>query len=439
MKLFGSTSRRKHEAQTHVMQDEIFDTDKIKNANTTVSTAEKTKKKSKKAKKGKKLLKLFIILAVLAGIYLFLVFTPLEPVSSLRDAYIETAMSTMEHQWMAEWFIPKSVIDDTMLKVQSFQEHQNGVESSWKDGTSSQLSKTLEGKADFFNIFWELDRDSFNDYIDEHPKVIKKGWDNIYINEAGLDDEGTSIKTTQGEQVLAIDAKNKILIVRVEGKNYMGVLAIAKDPSMLGCRVSKSLGSYGELIGDIVEDNGAVLGMTASAFVDVDGVGNGGLLDGYARCDGKDYGNHYNYSSKRIELHEDNLMYIKDYTSAVSSDTTDAVEFRPALVVDGQELVNQYSGLASINPRACIGQSDKGEILMLVIEGRLVGRSLGCDLSECTKILLEHNAYQAMNMDGGTSAIMWYKGEYLTKCSNSAIDSRPLPNAWVYGPDVNDD
>ena len=63
--------------------------------------------------------------------------------------------------------------------------------------------------------------------------MTANGWDNIYINEAGLNDDGTDIYTAMGERVLAVDAKNKILLVRVEGSGYQGVLAIAKDPSQL--------------------------------------------------------------------------------------------------------------------------------------------------------------------------------------------------------------
>ena len=40
---------------------------------------------------------------------------------------------------------------------------------------------------------------------------------------------------------------------------------------------------------------------------------------------------------------------------------------------------------------------------------------------------------QAMNLDGGTSAIMWYDGEYVIQCSNEALpEGRTLPNAFVY-------
>ena len=44
-----------------------------------------------------------------------------------------------------------------------------------------------------------------------------------------------------------------------------------------------------------------------------------------------------------------------------------------------------------------------------------------------------YGCYQAMNMDGGTSAILWYDGEYVTRCSNTSNkEGRYLPNAWVY-------
>ena len=117
----------------------------------------------------------------------------------------------------------------------------------------------------------------------------------------------------------------------------------------------------------------------------------------------------------------------------MSDDATDAMEFTPALIVDGKTVVDSSCGWTAINPRASLGQSDRGEILMLVIEGRLT-TSLGTDVMECAAILARHSCMQAMNMDGGTSAILWYNGRYVTRCSNTALPAgRLLPNAWVYG------
>lgn len=397
----------------------------------------KASKKEKKKKRsfGARLRRLIITLLVLAGMYLFFVYTNIPAIASLRDAYIETAMSTMSHQWMAEWFFPDSVIQKVVNRVETAQQAQEGMESKWDkktDKDSDKNNKNLSEEEQFYELFWEIDRETFEDYLKDHPEVLADGWDKIYINEAGIDDNGTSIWTTTDEQVLAVDAENEILLIRVEGSGYQGVLAVAKDPSRLSCTPAQNVGSYGEHLEDIMKRTDSILGMTGSGFIDENGNGNGGEIVGYALCEGKSYGTQVGYPYKRIELRKDNLLYVVDSSSPVNSEATDAVEFAPALVIDGTGLVDQLSGYTSINPRACIGQSSKGEILMLVIEGRLPTRSFGCGLPECTEILLKHDAYQAMNLDGGTSAIMWYNGEYVIKCSNTNITCRTLPNAWIY-------
>ena len=73
-------------------------------------------------------------------------------------------------------------------------------------------------------------------------------------------------------------------------------------------------------------------------------------------------------------------------------------------------------------------------MLLLVIEGRMPERGiLGTSVNECSAILARHGAVQAMNVDGGTSAIMWYDGQYVTRCNNLALPGgRALPNAFVY-------
>ena len=134
-----------------------------------------------------------------------------------------------------------------------------------------------------------------------------------------------------------------------------------------------------------------------------------------------------------MELHLDNRLYITDANSAYSADCTDATEWTPALIVDGKLVVlEDNGGYTALNPRACIGQTKDMSILFLGIEGRNID-SVGCDANECAEILARYNAYQAMNVDGGTSAILWYHGEYIMKCSNENLpEGRRLPNAWVY-------
>ena len=60
----------------------------------------------------------------------------------------------------------------------------------------------------------------------------------------------------------------------------------------------------------------------------------------------------------------------------------------------------------------------------------------GTSVNTCADILLAYGCRNAINMDGGSSAILWYDGEYITQSSSVTLrytGGRPLPNAWVYG------
>ena len=401
--------------------------------------AKKAKKPKKKKSLGHRLLILFLVLAILAGLYLTAVYSDIPFIAKWRTAYIQTAMNTLSHQWLATAFIPRSVIDKVVAEMEAAREAQIGVNSEWDEGEVESRNPTLtdtkgmsKEEITFYNLFWEVDVPSMQAYIKEHPDALAAGWSRINIDKSALTDNGTSIRTIQGEQVLAIDAQNEILIAREKGSTYRGVLVIMKDPSRLSLQAASTLGSVGQVCGKIAEAHGGVIGMTGSGFIDPGGTGNGGTLAGYAMCNGKSYGGHMGYGYKRLELHEDNRIYIRDSDSEVSPGTTDAVEFSPAMIIDGETVVNARSGFSDLQPRACLGQSKYGEIIALLVEGRLT-TSVGISVPDCAAIMAKHDCMQAMNLDGGTSAMIWYKGKYIMRSSNPALTAgRTLPNAFVY-------
>lgn len=418
--------------------------------------SQRKKAKKKKPYRGLRIAAILLSIVLFCeATYCFLVFSNIPTIKYWREQFISTALSTMSHHWLAEWFLPKYMVDDIRMRKLQAQIMQDDdvsqrptptqpTETTPNDPPTEETTApttptvTVPGEdpaeTAFYELFWELNRSTFESYLEDHPEVLEDGWENIYINEAGFDDKGTSIYTSMGEQVLALDAKNKLLLIRIQGTGYLGILAIGKDPAQLRCEASAGIGSYGQDIGTICKNSGGLLGITGSGFMDPQGMGNGGLVAGYALCEGESYGKHYTeVGAKRIELTRDNKFYIAKASDPVAEDVTDAVEFMPALVVDGKMTVDGYNDYNGINPRAAVGQSARGEILMLIIEGRQIGRSIGTDVETCAKILMRHDAYTAMNLDGGTSAVMWYDGEYVTKCSNANIQCRSLPNAWVYG------
>lgn len=393
------------------------------------------------------MVRLTAALAVLACLYAFLVWTPLQPIARLRNMYIETALSTMRHQWLATAFFPASVVDAVRQQMNAAVDSQTGLSSDWA-GLSDDLPEdaqpapvpevipddvTDEAMEAFFHCFHELNREETLAWVKQSPDLLSDGWGALCANEAGLEDDGLPIHTTRGDRVLAIDAVSQTLLIRVSGTGYRGVLAVAKDPSRLSLQASASLGETGQNAGTIAQAHDGILAMTASGFQDEDGHGKGGQITGFARCDGEDFGNHFRAGYKRLELHQNDRLYVRDAGDPVSDAATDAMEFTPALIVDGAITVDDSCGWTAMNPRACLGQNDRCEILMLVIEGRLPTTSLGASVVTCAEILSDYGCVQAMNMDGGTSAILWYDGEYVTQCSNTALPAgRLLPNAWVY-------
>ena len=236
--------------------------------------------------------------------------------------------------------------------------------------------------------------------------------------------------------MLALDAQNGILLIRVvldgDGNNSRGILAICKDTSRLRLCAASTLPDFGETVGDICEENGGLLAVTGSAFWD-DGSSDGGIISGLAICSGTSLGTAMGAAGdKRLELRQDDRMYVVDSADPVGEGTRDTCEFGPAVIVDGKN-VAESSSWNTPQPRAVIGQSDRLETMMVVIEGRLTD-SMGCGIAPIAEKLLEYGCVQAMNLDGGTSAILYYKGAYITRCSNTALpEGRKLPTAWVYG------
>ena len=168
-----------------------------------------------------------------------------------------------------------------MSRVNNATEKQQGIESEW----THKVEERDDGN--FYELFDEIDKSSLESYLKSHPEYDKKSLMELDINEAGLDDNGTTIKTKQGDQVLAINAKKGVLLVRIKGSGYQGVLAVLKDSSKMRCCAAAHIGGYGELLEDFVPRCNGIIGVNASDFYDPDGVGNGGTVDGLAICEAR--------------------------------------------------------------------------------------------------------------------------------------------------------
>lgn len=412
-----------------------------------LSQESETPNKKKKKKKEKKILtkkqkrfrrirRAVVTVVVLVALYLTAVFSDIPFIAKWRTIYILTAMTTNNHQWLATMFIPNSVIQKALAEQEAALAKSAEMNSTWGDEDVVEAGLLLQGEAvtedteeiEFFEKYWEIDSDSVHQYLEENPQLLEDGYENLHIEDF---DQALGLESVEGDPILVINAPNNLLILETDGTNYKGKLAIAKEPSQVDLVKAKSLGSHGDKIVTFCEDNDAILGINASGFVDPNGVGNGGTVNGSLVVDGVEYGKHKNEPAwKFVGLSKDNKLYVTNYSSIDVSDYRWGLEFYPGLIIDGVEAVNQGYCMG-IQPRTTLGQEKDGSLLMLVIDGRQPGYSLGCSVAECTKIMLRYDCYQGMNLDGGSSAIMYYDGNQITKASSVSGKGRYMPDALL--------
>ena len=409
------------------------------NTKATTTKAEKKPKKkiSKKQRKTRILATILAILVFLEVNYGLFVYSNIPFYVKWRTIYIETAMSTLNHQWLATKFIPESVIQDVMRDVAASNEGQKQIKTVWNTSGSNSNAKVVKKSKQnewFYNLYWELDKDSFEDYLKDHKDLKEDGYANIVIN--NIDGKEKDLKTKFGELIRILDVPNNLLVVQVTGNNYVGSLAICKEPTQITMKKAQDFGNMGDQILSYTKKN--VLAMNGSGFQDPNGEGIGGTIVGSFVLDGKEYG-HPEYNYLFYGYKEDQRLYINWGIDNIK-DYLWGIQFAPALIVNGTKVVEGSNGWG-LQPRSAIGQTEDGEFLMLIVDGRQVGYSLGCTVEDCANIMERHKAYQAANLDGGSSSIMSYKDRIITRNSSALEEGRYLPNAIVvqYAKDVADD
>ena len=391
-----------------------------------MSKRNKVRQRRKMSKKQKIVIWIVsIVLFVVLG-YCTAVFSNIPFIKKWREIYIETAMTTGRHQWLATAFIPGYIVDDVMGAAMEGQAIQNELESKWESeeieiDTTTQNNQTEEEA--FYEKFWEVDKNLLEAYMSDKGILTYK---DLLIENL---DGNINITTTFGEKIKVLDSENNLLIVEVTGEQYKGLLAIIKNSAQVTVAKSKSLGSYGNLITKFAEDNHALVAINASGFMDEEYKGNGGTVMGSMVLDGVEYGNPIS-RLKFFGFKEDNKLYIENYNAGAITDYKWGIQFSPALIVDGSKYVQGSFGYG-LQPRSAVGQTMSGEFLMLVVDGRQVGHSIGATVNDLAQIMLRHKAYQAMNLDGGSSSIMNYRGKTISKPSSKNSLGRYLPNAFI--------
>jgi hypothetical protein len=117
------------------------------------------------------------------------------------------------------------------------------------------------------------------------------------------------------------------------------------------------------------------------------------------------------------------------------SSVTDAVSAGPTLVKNGKPIFNAGEALAPSqlrgrNPRSAIGQRADGTIVMLAVDGRRRGWSIGITNWDLAQTLVRYGCVTGFALDSGGSTTVAFNGTVLNRPSDS-YGERPVGEALV--------
>ena len=323
----------------------------------------------KKKKNVKKVLLVLVILAIIGvstgGFLLY------GPYSGFRDWLITTAMTTMTHQYFATWFY-----DDETIKA-----------------------SLAKNKVEEVNEITNTNTIVINNTVEE----------TVYENEyerAVLEKEPNN---------------NDYKIIEINGKGYSGYLAVIYDPSRIKTVYTKKLGTSGQYLKQMAKDNDALIAINGGGFEDPNFNSNGADPLGITFSGGKLITSKtWRGTGGLIGFTEDNKLVLGKMTvkQAQEMKVRDGVTFGPFLIINGKKSTILGNGGWGPAPRTAIGQRKDGIVLFLVIDGRTVTKP-GANMNDLIEIMENYGAYNAANLDGGTSSAIVVNGEII----NDPIDS----------------
>ena len=322
-------------------------------------------------------MKKFTIIMVILDILVAICFGVTYGYEKFKNTIIATALNTKTHQWIAYTFYSEEEIN-YVLSLDSY------------------IPLTDDVNLDEIVIDTE-EKDSYENEYDEAILSRNPGNDNY-----------------------------KLLNIKVGG--YDAYLVAIYDPSKVQLIHSKTFntGSGQEQIISMCNRYGGLACINGGMFVDW-GTGSD-IPMGYLISDGKIIWSDSNNKANLIGFTNDNKLLLTYATGdeAIKMGMRDALEFGPFLIINGKSIKFSNADSAggySRAARVAIGQRRYGVVLFLVTEGT---HSNGPNLGEVVDTLEKYGAYNAANLDGGTSSQLVVEGQLINNPKN--IFGQPVYN-----------
>lgn len=305
----------------------------------------------------KKLTIIFIVLDVLVGICFFITYG----IKSFKNTIISTSMSTKTHQYIAYTFYSEKDISDVLA----------------------------------LDAFIPIDEEIDLNYI-VMDTAMKDNYNNPYDEEILTREDGQEYK-----------------VIDVKVGAYEAFLVAIYNPSKIKIIHSKVFNANDkgkETILNMCNRYNALVCINGGGFVDY-GYGSD-IPIGYIIEDKKVIWSSTDAPGNLIGFTDDNKLMLINATGekAISMGMRDGLEFGPFLIVNGRTIKSVTGGTVggySRAPRTAIAQRKDGVVLFLVTNGT---HTSGPNMGEMIDTLLKYGAFNAANLDGGTSTTLTIEG-----------------------------
>ena len=321
-------------------------------------------------KKVKKIVLLILILTIVLTIFLLY-----GPISYFRNTLITTSMTTKSHKFIAQILYRKKTIKRVMKE-----------------------NKVIESKGKSIS--------ENNNTYDKYDKEI-------------------------------LDRKENELykVINIKEKTYSGYLVAIYNPKRVTLATSKYLGKKGEYITTVSKDNKAKVIINASGFYDPNWNSDGAIPHGIVVKNKKIISEYEkaDVGGGLIGFDEEDNLILGNYTKEEIKKLKirDAVEFGPFLIRNGEKSIIKGNGGWGIAPRTVIGQRKDKIVLFLIIDGRTT-KSIGADMNDLIDIMSRYKAYNASNLDGGSSTELVINNKIINKpVASEKKGLRKLPTFWM--------
>ena len=415
----------------------------------------------KKAVRAFSILGITAVSLIAAGILAFLILIVAGASPKLQTIWICSAMRTMSHKYLATAFFTEEYIAEVMAEneiddsgydsdILSFGEKNDPPQKDPHEGldailaidpseTEDETEPETEETEDIPEET-EPETEAEPEEIPEEPEPETEAPpppETEPVPETEPETEAPAPELpdyiSEGYEML----EEGLYLKEVSGLTWRGYVMLIEDPLRVKLTDTSQQYSCGENVMTMTKNAGAVAGINGGGFQDGANYDSNGGMPAGLLIENSEIVYPFVIDEtvyNMIGINDEGALVLRHCTAqwAIDNNIVSAVSFAPFLVVNGEGLIKNGSGGWGIAPRTAIGQRETGEFLFLVIDGRQVDWSLGCDLDVLQEVMLDEGAYNAAMLDGGSSTAMVYNGEYINRPSLG--HERWINNSFVVMP-----